>query len=402
MCLLIVNQDGKAIDKDILDEAVRSNPHGFGMTRLDTFETVRDLSSKPFGELANAGFPFVAHVRYATRGAKTIGNCHPAPIHRKLGDKGPLLFMNGTISRLGCENDSDTVHLARHLATFPRQYWAKILALTEPRYAVAHTDGSVDIFNKESWTLKEGVWFSNDRAIKAASWGSYKYGVGSRKSAYSWEGGDGYDYNYQSPGTAKYGSAASSLAPSSSHTAHIIEPSGGAMDKWNCNKFVDKNLHTHVILFDKVFGNKGKRLRNRLIKAGGIPSGLAKVTSPFPLLKFDTGAYSLMPVYSVKGAKQVTGEVWNLVTAASRALADREFLVPASGMVRGSLNIFNPHGTYPAQLTLWAYTYGTTGSRTIWDKLSSKYTISEDMLLDRNPFCTGFIGSTATAKVNNP
>ena len=151
MCLIIHNIDGREISPHILENAFSTNPDGFGITFLDTLETVKTMEEKKARKLLEGSRPYVAHFRYATRGHISKGNCHPFPVHHKSGIF--QLYANGTVGTLGCEEKTDTQVVADMLAETPRSYWKHILSMTETRFAIVSPSGHVE---------KSGIWHERD------------------------------------------------------------------------------------------------------------------------------------------------------------------------------------------------------------------------------------------------
>lgn len=156
MCLIIYNQTGKKIPSHILDNAEDLNPDGFGITFLDTFETVRSMDYEEARILSATNRPFVAHYRYATVGSVKKKNCHPFPFKNE-GVK-YVLFSNGTVAGLGDKKKTDTQAVAEMLAEMPKQYWQSMLAMTETRFAIAGEDG--EVITSGLWHEREGIYYS--------------------------------------------------------------------------------------------------------------------------------------------------------------------------------------------------------------------------------------------------
>ena len=68
MCVIIIKQKQNKIAMQTLENASLVNPHGLGVTWLDTFKTDY-LDSSEYAVL-NTERPFIAHFRYATIGTR--------------------------------------------------------------------------------------------------------------------------------------------------------------------------------------------------------------------------------------------------------------------------------------------------------------------------------------------
>ena len=66
MCVIIIKQKADIISEETLENSARINPHGLGITYLDTFETSYHKSTEY--EILLTPRPFIAHFRYATVG----------------------------------------------------------------------------------------------------------------------------------------------------------------------------------------------------------------------------------------------------------------------------------------------------------------------------------------------
>lgn len=177
MCVIIVKHEGKHVPTTVLRKSAIVNPHGLGVIWLDTYE-VTYHKSKDY-QILETERPFIAHFRYATIGSIGKANTHPFPCGKKSHE---LLMMNGTIRHLGDKKKSDTKHLAELLGETPRQDWKKELEQYECRFITANTvNKSYQIYNKELWTVLDGVWYSKDNVLPktlVAVYGTLKRGHG--------------------------------------------------------------------------------------------------------------------------------------------------------------------------------------------------------------------------------
>jgi gamma-glutamylaminecyclotransferase len=142
---------------------------------LDTFE-VSYHKSKEYNIL-NTERPYIAHFRYATIGKVNRANTHPFVCGN---NKNELLMMNGSIYGMGNNKVCDTKVLANKLGTINRHLWKKELSEYEHRFVSINTKyRTFQIYNKELWTKKEGVWYSKDNVLRdnlIAVYGTLKKG----------------------------------------------------------------------------------------------------------------------------------------------------------------------------------------------------------------------------------
>ena len=175
MCVIIIKQKGKKLPAEIAKTSARINPHGLGVIWLDTFE-VEYYKSKNYNVLLTER-PFIAHFRYATVGAINKENTHP---FRCGNNKQEWLMMNGTIRGMGNVQKSDSKVLAESLGDIPRHTWKKHLEQYECRFVTINTHSrTYQIYNKELWTQRDGIWYSKDNVFEdnlIAVYGTLKKG----------------------------------------------------------------------------------------------------------------------------------------------------------------------------------------------------------------------------------
>jgi hypothetical protein len=156
MCLIINNESGQTIAPEIIDDALRLNPHGFGFVDLETMKVQRTMSTKRARKLLASERPFVAHCRYATAGVVSKQNVHPFPF----GNGRFLLMMNGTVR--GFEDTttvSDTRRMAQAMECVKRKDFAQFLALFRARFLVIDLQrGDVQMIG--SWHTHNRVFYS--------------------------------------------------------------------------------------------------------------------------------------------------------------------------------------------------------------------------------------------------
>ena len=151
MCIIIENPKGSRVGSDILLKSSILNPHGLGVTWLDTYETEMSLSSE-WSKL-QTDRPYIAHFRYATVGDKS--KCHPFPI----GDTGCVLYQNGSVWNLGSATEVDAEHMARILNQTDYEHWQDILEMSDCRWVV------VDTVNKSYWLANEDMFIPHKGGV---------------------------------------------------------------------------------------------------------------------------------------------------------------------------------------------------------------------------------------------
>lgn len=175
MCVIIIKQQGQRLPKEVAKTAGRVNPHGLGVIWMDTFEITYHKSSEHKVLLTDR--PFIAHFRYATVGAIGIENTHPFPCG---ANKHEWLMMNGTIYGKGNARECDTKVLARELGGKPRHTWKKELEQYDCRFVSVNTrNRSYQIYNKELWVQRDGIWYSKGNVLEehlVAVYGTLKKG----------------------------------------------------------------------------------------------------------------------------------------------------------------------------------------------------------------------------------
>lgn len=178
MCVIIIKQKRNKIPMQTLENASIINPHGLGITWLDTFDT-EYLNSNEYRVL-NTERPFIAHFRYATIGKVSYENVHPFVCGQ---NKDELLMMNGTANGYGNKDMTDTQDIANKLGDMPRASWKKFLSkFSSVRFVSINTKNkSFQIYNRDLFTYKDGVWYSKTNIFRdnvVAVYGTLKRGHG--------------------------------------------------------------------------------------------------------------------------------------------------------------------------------------------------------------------------------
>ena len=187
MCVIIVKQNNKPLSREVVKTSARINPHGLGIVWLDTFEVTRHKSNEYSVLLTNENKerPFIAHFRYATVGKISVDNTHPFVCGNKTDE---LLMMNGTAFGYGNKNMTDSQDLANELGYMPRQMWKEHLKIQDSntngycRFVSINTrTRSFQIYNRELFTYRDGVWYSKANVLQDNVIGVY----GTLKKNYS-------------------------------------------------------------------------------------------------------------------------------------------------------------------------------------------------------------------------
>lgn len=221
MCVIISRNPGIVIEEQKIESACQVNPHGFGISVLDRgkIETIREYkesgncSKRVLKILEDAKDQQVyVHLRFSTKGAKNVDNCHPFTLFR--GDDNEYMFMhNGTMYSYGNDDVSDSREFAeKFLKPLTEAFYAKAgdALFTEPVYKeiVEKYRNSTSVFTLYdakgnnlmlgSGVQHEGWWSSNEY-----SFNRYHREAEKDSRDYSpWEGGSSYGsgghntYNY--------------------------------------------------------------------------------------------------------------------------------------------------------------------------------------------------------------
>jgi gamma-glutamylaminecyclotransferase len=176
MCIIIIKQKGKQVPQEVAKTSAKINPHGLGIIWLDTFEVSYHKSSE--FKVLQSERPYIAHFRYATVGAINKENTHPFRCGKNQNE---WLMMNGTIQGLGNAHISDSRALANNLGEIPRQNWKAELEKYTCRFVTINSHSKTyQIYNKDLWTQKDGVWYSKEvvQDNLIAVYGTLKRGYG--------------------------------------------------------------------------------------------------------------------------------------------------------------------------------------------------------------------------------
>ena len=182
MCLIIVKEQIKSPDREILKKASEINPHGLGIFWIDTQE-LQFTTSEKWQVLLNDR-PYIAHFRYATVGKVNASNVHPFLINSQ---RQTYLFQNGTIPNIGDEQTTDTEAIAGALKDVKEiNHRRTILSTYNCRFIEVSTLGAIEgaksknfvIYNRKDWHEKDGNLFSKANCFinTVAVYGTLKKG----------------------------------------------------------------------------------------------------------------------------------------------------------------------------------------------------------------------------------
>lgn len=153
MCVILISDERRMSDA-LIASAVDANPDGNGFAWIDrgvvrfekaiTVDRAQELA-------ATVALPYIFHARIATIGAVGPDLCHPFPFDRRGNRRrgtttAGVLFHNGTWSAWEEWIDreagpwSDSLAMARHLATFGDEYFDRIVPSTQ-RVALIRPSG---------------------------------------------------------------------------------------------------------------------------------------------------------------------------------------------------------------------------------------------------------------------
>lgn len=180
MCLIIHKPKGKKIPPAIIERAKLINPHGFGITYLDTGRTRKLFDYGLVNKLLATPRPIVAHFRFATVGTIDTNNIHPFHI-----DNSTVIYSNGTVRGYGTKTKSDIAQIADDiLPKIDRKDWRPFLELTDTRFAIVDTTTG-DVERIGEWHTRDGVHYSKANCfpqnIRVGVYGTLKAGFGNHR-----------------------------------------------------------------------------------------------------------------------------------------------------------------------------------------------------------------------------
>lgn len=169
MCIAIAKPADKQVSIETLGRCFTANPDGAGfaysngsdMVIVKGLMTMDEFKTK-YEEHGISNKKALIHFRITTRGTNGPENTHPFPL------KGGALIHNGTISELGKsgEGKSDTALFAEMIHDMDIDSLNKMRPMIErfvsgSRVAAMYANGELLVFNERSWTVDDGVLYSN-------------------------------------------------------------------------------------------------------------------------------------------------------------------------------------------------------------------------------------------------
>jgi len=177
MCWMLVKQAGKQVNFKAMDKAQKHNSDGYGVAWYEDglVKTYKTFNYNQFKGVVSSleQHTLVAHLRFATRGAKDYNNIHPFDV------PSGVMFHNGTMFGLGGSKKSDSQELADTISLCDYKFIEDIAPLIKPyiddrinRLVFFEDNGSITIMNEYlGITSKEdGAWYSNDYHLKDEGW----------------------------------------------------------------------------------------------------------------------------------------------------------------------------------------------------------------------------------------
>lgn len=179
MCWLLVKPAGKVVPEKYIDQAVKHNKDGFGISYMaDTLQVYKTLDLTEFKTKLSTldDIEAIIHLRAASIGGVSASNIHP------FKTASGVMFHNGTIQSFRGKTDkcptsgcleSDTKALADLIAACTYNKLSDIQPLvqhiitkTSNKLAFHENDGSITIMNKHLGQEEDGIWYSNDYHIE--------------------------------------------------------------------------------------------------------------------------------------------------------------------------------------------------------------------------------------------
>jgi hypothetical protein len=188
MCLIVASPNGNAPEDKLVRRAHRHNPHGWGIARVGTggIEVRKGFRLKSLRKSLKwaEGAPFVLHFRFATHGAKDLGNCHPFQVKEDV-----WMAHNGIVqTKLLDTERSDTWNWVEHdlkplVAEFPAWIYEKKEFADwigrdigwHNKMAFLYASGDIAIANEDMGIWDGELWFSNDFSHEDEKYGWGKW-----------------------------------------------------------------------------------------------------------------------------------------------------------------------------------------------------------------------------------
>lgn len=269
MCLIILNQKGKSIPENIIHNAEKKNPDGFGIVYLDTLDVLKTADYEKARNLMETERPFASHYRYATVGEINESNMHPFEFINN--DTRYCVMTNGTYSGLGDKDISDTKELSNILSEIPSKYWLKVLSLSDTRALIINLDTG-NIIRHGDWHKKGKVLYSKSNCFGAKqnniiNWDSYNYKSEYNKFTTSYKYKEYYNSAYD---------LESEYSDTSYDSGYDYDASNSIYDWGDCKYIavygtLKSNKSNHYLLQDSEYIGKGETANLYGMQCSGIP-----------------------------------------------------------------------------------------------------------------------------------
>lgn len=249
MCLIVSAPKGSMIPKELLVDATRKNPDGWGVMYFDGNQIVTEKSPKPDADAIyeltkDNPHETLVHLRMTTHGGNTMANTHPFEI-----SKGRLYMMhNGIVAIDGtCSKRSDTRVMVEDIIqplvrnkpgrirdTGVANVIQHMIGRSSNRLVFLDDTGRLTYFNKNLGLEWKGLWCSNTYAWSLHS-------EGKRKSSSHWDYANCWNQYRDFMNSPAYLRQADGSWVKDTSTKHIGRDDSGALfkDDWD---WADKNV----------------------------------------------------------------------------------------------------------------------------------------------------------------
>lgn len=217
MCLIAYVPEGKALSREVFDNANVVNPHGIGVMSergvLKFFGNKQLKRARNYVEgLAKEKIPHAVHWRYATHGSKQLALCHPF----KLPNVEAHIMHNGVLGGMSADVNADCsdtlAYVNKKLADAPAthdslDYWNKVCKDfgRSNKGLVMYPDGHFIILNQDEGVTIDGIWYSNSYSLPSKLQPSgYNFTPARLRPPTSYNGHSGTTYPYGSRGGPDY------------------------------------------------------------------------------------------------------------------------------------------------------------------------------------------------------
>ena len=171
MCIAILKQKEKTIDKDLLKTCSENNRDGCGFAYVDNGKIIikKFMEFEKFWEeysKVQDNHTMLIHFRIATHGKVELSNCHPFKLNNKMA-----IIHNGIISGYGSktENLSDTKDfINKVIGNITYKIWKNPsfrelvgMGIGNSKLVILDNEERYYIINENKGEWVDGVWFSN-------------------------------------------------------------------------------------------------------------------------------------------------------------------------------------------------------------------------------------------------